>query len=147
MPIDNYINQPLFYRSVCKHNHVTTNGRGVQTRDTNMCLGCMLDLPPGPYTVEFTNITEIADTLNGSRKYTSEEEQIAARSRASSRWNSRNPEKYRESQQRYNSKPEVIARKKQLRDQRWAAMSEEEKEQARAHRRAVYQARIDRNKK
>lgn len=122
----------MYGKKVCHRNHSDPNGRSVR-RTSGACWACNCHLPEGPFTHNFGELPE--QEYGYKVKYATEEEKRAAHVARQIKWNKENKEKYREAQERYHAKPEVIERRRE----RYANLTEEQREAIRIRQRSYYE--------
>ena len=128
---DNYPGELLRYGKPCRaRKHQDSTGQSLRTKD-GKCLACEYHLPDGLFTHNCQNVAPI--TLP-NKKYATPEEARKAHVARQILWNKNNPEKYKAAQKRYTSKKEV----KEHRVNKYAQMTEEQREAYRARQREQY---------
>lgn len=92
----------LRFAKPCKRGHQGPDGQGVR-KIKGDCLACRLKLPEGPFEHQFTD-------LQPAPVYMTPEEGRKAHIQRVIAYQKRNPEKHKEVQKKYNSRPEIKER-------------------------------------
>ena len=109
---------------ICPKGHVGPDGKNVKNKSTGHCLACFCGLPNGSFTHQFENVEEKKPY---KKKYMTEEESKAARSRASMRWTAKNKDKAKEYYSKYSAKPERVLHLRKKHHDDWLNRPEEER--------------------
>jgi len=101
-PFENVNPATLRFAKPCKWGHHGPDGQGVR-KIKGDCLACLYEFPDGPFSHQFTDLQPAPVHRTPEEARQAHIQQVIA-------YQKRNPEKHKETQKKYNSRPEIKER-------------------------------------